>query len=46
MAKLAVMDSLIAATVYRHQLVLVTRNEADFKEIPISIINPFVKCIP
>jgi hypothetical protein len=39
--KLAVMDSLIAATTYRHQLILVTRNVDDFKVIPIKIINPY-----
>lgn len=39
--KLAVMDSLIAATAYRHQLVLVTRNVDDFKVISIKIINPY-----
>jgi predicted nucleic acid-binding protein len=39
--KLAVMDSLIAATAYRHQLVLATRNVNDFKDIPVQIFNPF-----
>lgn len=39
--KLAVMDSLIAATAHQHQLVLVTRNVDDFKATPIKIINPY-----
>ncbi|MFY9261396.1 MAG: type II toxin-antitoxin system VapC family toxin [Gallionella sp.] len=39
--KLAVMDSLIAATAYRHQLTLVTRNVDDFKDITVQILNPF-----
>lgn len=39
--KLAVMDSLIAATAQRHQLVLVTRNVDDFKATPLTIINPY-----
>lgn len=39
--KLAVMDSPIAATAYRHQLALATRNVDDFKDIPVQIFNPF-----
>ena len=39
--KLAVMDSLIAATAHRHKLVLVTRNVNDFVTTPISVINPY-----
>ena len=39
--KLAVMDSLIAATAYEHKLALVTRNVDDFKLTPIKIINPY-----
>ena len=39
--KLAVMDSLIAATTYEHKLTLVTRNVDDFKLTPINIINPY-----
>ncbi len=39
--KLAVMDSLIAATAYEHKLTLVTRNVDDFKLTPINIINPY-----
>ncbi|MEI6744761.1 MAG: type II toxin-antitoxin system VapC family toxin [Methylococcaceae bacterium] len=39
--KMAVMDSLIAATAYTHKLILVTRNVDDFKMAPIEIVNPF-----
>lgn len=39
--KLAVMDSLIAATAHRHKLVLVTRNVNDFKTVSIQVINPY-----
>lgn len=41
--KLAVMDSLIAATAYHHELILVTRNVDDFKMTPIKIINPYLQ---
>ena len=40
--KLAVMDSLIAATAHHHKLILVTRNVDDFKMTPIKIINPYL----
>lgn len=40
--KIAVMDSLIAATSYQHKLVLVTRNVEDFKMTSTQILNPFV----
>lgn len=39
--KMAVMDSLIAATAYTHKLILVTRNVDDFKMAPVEIMNPF-----
>ena len=39
--KLAVMDSLIAATAYQHQLILVTRNVDDFKATPVTFVNIF-----
>jgi predicted nucleic acid-binding protein len=35
-------DSLIAATAIQHQLTLSTRNERDFKECGIPIMNPFL----
>ena len=34
-------DLLIAATAIQHQLTLSTRNERDFKECGIPILNPF-----
>ncbi|QOV23633.1 type II toxin-antitoxin system VapC family toxin [Anabaenopsis elenkinii] len=39
--KLAVMDSLIAATAHDHKLILVTRNVDDFQMTPVKIINPY-----
>ncbi|QMS91318.1 type II toxin-antitoxin system VapC family toxin [Nostoc edaphicum CCNP1411] len=39
--KLAVMDSLIAATAHHHKLTLVTRNVDDFKLTPVKIMNPY-----
>jgi len=39
--KLAVMDSLIAATAYHHKLTLATRNVDDFAMTPVKIINPY-----
>lgn len=38
---LPIMDSLIAATCIHHQFTLVTRNEKDFQNLQINIINPF-----
>lgn len=35
-------DLLIAATAIQHQLTLSTRNERDFKECGIPILNPFL----
>lgn len=35
------MDSLIAAAALHHQLVLVTRNEADFLNAGVELINPW-----
>jgi predicted nucleic acid-binding protein len=39
--KMAVMDSLIAATAYHYHLVVVTDNVDDFKIAPVEIINPY-----
>ncbi|HSY49084.1 MAG TPA: hypothetical protein VLC46_09745 [Thermoanaerobaculia bacterium] len=36
-----VKDSLIAATVLVHRLVLATRNRADFEKAGIEIVDPF-----
>ncbi|XZF62915.1 MAG: hypothetical protein ACSI46_28990 [Gloeotrichia echinulata DVL01] len=41
--KLAVMDSLIAATAHHHKLTLVTRNLDDFKLTPVKIMNSYRK---
>ncbi len=38
---LAVMDSLIGATSFLHNLTLVTRNVTDFNALPLKILNPF-----
>lgn len=38
---LPAIDSLIAATAVHHNLMVVTRNEADFSDLPISIVNPW-----
>lgn len=34
-------DSLIAATALEHDLILVTRNESDFAETGVEILNPW-----
>ena len=34
-------DSLIAATALVHGLIVVTRNEADFKKAGVKVLNPF-----
>ena len=39
--KMQVMDSLIAATAYTHNLILVTRNVDDFAAAPFEILNPY-----
>jgi predicted nucleic acid-binding protein len=38
---LPAMDSLTAATVLIHQMTLVTRNESDFENTGIEIVNPW-----
>jgi predicted nucleic acid-binding protein len=35
-------DSLIAATALRHDLIVATRNGADFRKAGVSIVDPFV----
>lgn len=34
-------DSLIGATALHHQCILVTRNEADFRHIGVTVVNPW-----
>jgi len=38
---LPIMDSLIGSTVQVKDMVLLTRNEKDFKNLDIKIVNPF-----
>lgn len=38
---LPLMDSLLAAQAFHHQLKLVTRNERDFQGIGIVVVNPW-----
>lgn len=38
---LPIMDSLIAATCIQNKYTLITRNEKDFKNLEMDIINPF-----
>jgi predicted nucleic acid-binding protein len=38
---LPILDAFLAATAKVHDLELVTRNEADFAGLPITILNPF-----
>jgi toxin FitB len=35
-------DAMIAATARVHQLIVVTRNVADFKRFGVKVLNPFV----
>jgi predicted nucleic acid-binding protein len=35
-------DALIAATAHVHQLIVVTRNTADFTEFGVPLLNPFL----
>ena len=36
-------DALLAASVLEYDLTLVTRNEADFRELGIRVLNPFLR---
>lgn len=38
---MSVMDSLVAATVAHHKMILVTRNIADFVHVDVSLFNPW-----
>ncbi|MEK7483718.1 MAG: type II toxin-antitoxin system VapC family toxin [Planctomycetota bacterium] len=39
--KMPAVDSMIAAIAFKEKMYLVTRNEADFKESGVEIINPW-----
>lgn len=40
---LPIIDALIAATCLRRDLTLVTRNDADFRDLGVSLLNPFTE---
>jgi toxin FitB len=38
-----VVDTLLAATAVVHDLVFVTRNESDIQDLPVRVLNPWLK---
>lgn len=40
---LPAIDTLLAATAIRHELILVTRNQRDFGRIPVAMYNPWLE---
>jgi predicted nucleic acid-binding protein len=38
---LSAIDGLIAATAVHHNLTIVTRNDGDFSEMPVPVVNPW-----
>jgi len=38
-----VVDTLLAATAVVHELVFVTRNESDVQDLPVKVLNPWLK---
>lgn len=38
---MGVMDSLIAATAVHHRMTLITRNVSDFRDVELSVFNPW-----
>lgn len=38
---MGLMDSLIAATAVYHGLTVATRNEEDFRHVPVNVLNPW-----
>ena len=39
----AVIDAILAATALRHNLTIVTRNEGDFRNAGVDVVNPWSK---
>jgi len=39
--KIKIADNIIAATAQVHDLILVTRNIADYKSLSVKLLNPF-----
>jgi toxin FitB len=39
---LAIIDGLLAATALEFDLTVVSRNAADFAQIPVRVINPWI----